>query len=110
MSTSESPPAYGPSRSPSGPPSEFWQRDYTWQTTQQLHELSVDVGGLKEAVSNLKGDAVKQEGTLGEIKTTIDKMKGALYVAGAVLTLLLAVIAYLLDRGFENIVKALTSA
>ena len=72
-------------------------QDHSW-TVQQLHELTGDVGGLKEAVSTLKESLTEQNKTLSWVKY-------AMFIAiGAG-----AVIGYFFDKRFDQIMEALAT-
>lgn len=99
---------YGPSPRQRGTPEETSAiGEYRW-TLQELHHLTADVSGLKEAVGTLKESVKEQAGAISGVRRTIHVATGIIIGAGAILGLLLGLIAWLVDKGFDRLLEVLT--
>lgn len=97
-----------PTEAPEGPvtppPSESVYDNWAQNS---LNRLSGDVGRLQEAVDTLKGVVDRQSSAISGVQTTISTAKGFLICAALVGTGLLAIIAWLVDTGFDKIAEAI---
>ena len=70
-------------------------------------EMQKSIGGLIEAVNGLKSTVEDQGKSIGAIKRTIHIATGFLVCLGRVGGGLLALIAWLVDTGFDRLVENL---
>ena len=87
-----------------GTPAAVQQAMVSVNISVQLSEISGDIGRLKEAVDNLKATAVTHTSDLNSVKRTIHIATG--FIACG--SLLLALIAWLVDTGVDRIFEVLT--
>ena len=100
---------YGPSPPQRGTPEEtFPYREHSW-TVQQLHHLTADVSGLREAVGTLKDSVKDQAIAISGVRRTIHIATGIVIGAGTVVGLLLGLIAWLVDKGFDRLLEVLAT-
>ena len=96
---------YGPAPRQRGTPEETFP---SW-TELELHHLIADVSGLKEAVGTLKESVKDQTSAISGLRRTIHIAAGIVIGAGAVVGLLLGLIAWLVDKGFDRLLEVLTT-
>lgn len=80
--------------------------EHRW-TVQQLHHIGTDVGKLQEAVDTLKESVRDQGRSITDVKQTIHIATGVVIGAGAILGVLLSIIIWLVDKGFDQLAEVL---
>ena len=100
---------YGPAPRQRGTLEEtFPYREPSW-TELELHHLIADVSGLKEAVGTLKESVKDQTSAISGVRRTMHIAAGIVIGAGAVVGLLLGLIAWLVDKGFDRLLEVLAT-
>ena len=81
-------------------------REHSWEL-QQLHHLGSDVARLQEAVDTLKGAVSEQSRSIEGVKRTIHVATGFVACGALIGGVLLAMIAWIVDKGFDRLIEAL---